>query len=77
MFSLESVEVPALCPNDILIFTLYVIISNNVPNWAIFVKKNGFNLMCSLVCNEITGKPSLWMPHSQTVYYYNICQPLS
>ena len=55
-----------LWPNDSLTFTIYVIISNNMPNWTT-LKKKFFDLMFSLESDQMTA---LWPNDSLTFTFY-------
>ena len=68
MFSLESDEMTALWSNDSSTFTFYVIILNNIPNWATFVKEV-FDPMFSLESDEMTA---LCANNSLTSIFYVI-----
>ena len=68
MFSLESVKMTALWPNDSLTLTFYVIISNIIQNRATFVKEV-FDSMFSLESDEMTV---FWPNDSLTFTFYVI-----
>ena len=53
MFSSESEEMTAWRPDDSLTFAFYGTLSNNIPNWAIFVKKS-FYLIFSYESDKMT-----------------------
>ena len=66
MISLESDEMTALWPNDLLTFTFHETFKNSIPNWAIFVKEV-FDLMISLESDKMTA---LWTNDSLSFTFY-------
>ena len=66
MFSLESDEMTALCPNDSSTLIFYVTFSKSIPNWTTFVKEV-FYIMISLDSDKLTP---FWPNDSLSITFY-------